>query len=244
MGKTTSSRKHRTKDVFPSSQSAPGISKGIQAFPPKAQEEMVPGAQTPTLTRQGSRRLSQLFSRSNNSNVDLTSSSSDPITLTSHPVPEQSPVVDELGVTLDPHSERPISPSLLSRRSSRRFSVLDLHRIFTFSSTPSIPVEDQELSPRGSQDPASLPIFVSRDGGSVPSTTLSEFSAGGSSMYPVNTQDHWRSSADFRPSTDGPKGVPGDFGFEMRLDSLHFDSLSFDPEEFDVSLAMDGQHRL
>ena len=28
----------------------------------------------------------------------------------------------------------------------------------------------------------------------------------------------------------------GDFSFEMRLNSLHFDSLSFDPEDFDVSM--------
>lgn len=29
---------------------------------------------------------------------------------------------------------------------------------------------------------------------------------------------------------------PRDLSFEMRLDSLHFDSLSFDPEEFDISM--------
>jgi hypothetical protein len=31
---------------------------------------------------------------------------------------------------------------------------------------------------------------------------------------------------------------------EMRLDSLHFDSLSFDPEDFDVSMAVAGNQRL
>ena len=247
VGKSASNRKPRTKGIFPSSQSASGISKGAQLLP---QEEIVPGAQTPALTRQGSRRLSQLFSRSNNSNVDLMSSSdpimlgssnTEPSTLTTHPAPEQSPMVDEFSVALEPNSEQPISSSLSSRRSSQRFSVLDLHRIFTFSSTSSIFVDDQELSPRGSQEAPSLPTLVS---GSVPSTTSSEFSAGGSAMYPVDEQDHWRSSADFRLSTDEPKGVPGDLGSEMKLDSLHFDSLSFDPEEFDVSLAMDGQRRL
>lgn len=254
VGKSSSSKKPHAKDIWPGSQSAPGISKSTQTSPQKPQEEIVPRAPTPMLTRQGSRRLSQLFSRSNNSNIDLTSSPSDPITLsssttesstlTSQANPGPSPMVDELGVALEPNTERPISPSLSSRRSSRRFSVLDLHRIFTFSSIPSIPVEDQELSPRGSQDAPSLPTLVSRDGSSVPSTTSSEFSAGGSAMYPVDEQGHWRSSADLRHSTDEPKGVPGDLGFEMRLDSLHFDSLSFDPEEFDVSLAIDGQRRL
>lgn len=255
VGKSASSRRSRTKDIFTSSQSVPGISKTTQISPQILQEEM---ARTPTpalLTRQGSRGLSQLFSRGNNSNIDLMSSLSDPITLgsnntetstlTSHPVPDQSPTADELGVALDSNSERPISPGLSFRRSSRRFSVLDLHRIFTFSSTPSIPVEDQELiSPRGSQDAPSLPTLVSRDDGSVPSTTSSEFSAGGSAIYPVDERDHWRSSVDFRHSTDEPKGVPGDLGFEMRLDSFHFDSLSFDPEEFEVSLAKDGRRRL
>jgi len=33
-----------------------------------------------------------------------------------------------------------------------------------------------------------------------------------------------------------PPQRPGDLSFEMRLDSLHFDSLSFDPEGFDVSM--------
>jgi hypothetical protein len=41
-----------------------------------------------------------------------------------------------------------------------------------------------------------------------------------------------------------PAGVPRDIDVEMRLDSLHFDSLSFDPEDFDVSLEMDGNQRL
>lgn len=31
-------------------------------------------------------------------------------------------------------------------------------------------------------------------------------------------------------------GRPRDLSFEMRLDSLHFDSLSFDPEDFNMSI--------
>jgi hypothetical protein len=49
-------------------------------------------------------------------------------------------------------------------------------------------------------------------------------------------QQHW--------SSDKPAELPRDISVEMRLDSMHFDSLSFDPEDFDMSLAMDGRRRL
>lgn len=59
----------------------------------------------------------------------------------------------------------------------------------------------------------------------------------------VNRKPNWPAVAEARRSDDQPAGVPRDVSFEMRLDSLHFDSLSFDPEEFDVSLALDGTRR-
>src|SRR6202042_3368833 len=137
-------------------------------------------APSPLLTRRASRRISQLFSRSNYSNVNLISVPPSEPKPTPEPAPapeplperppslvistaqssslpylrdtDTSPSVDDLGVPTTPASadinspltERPISPSLssTSRKSSRRFSVMDLHRLFTFSSSPSIPVED------------------------------------------------------------------------------------------------------
>ena len=45
----------------------------------------------------------------------------------------------------------------------------------------------------------------------------------------------------FHTRHDADTGFPtprrlGDLSFEMKLDSLHFDSLSFDPEDFDVPM--------
>lgn len=260
VGKGTSRPKHHAKDVLSSSQGTP------QAQP---QEEIAPSsrATSPMLTRQGSRRLSQFFSRSNHSNADLvlatteptivTTSNTDSSTLSNiEHTPETSPLVDELGVNVEPtQSERPLSPTLSSNRSSRRFSVLDLHRLFTFSSSPSIPTEDQDqnLNSRTSQDAPTLPTRSSHTPSSIPSTTTtstsSEYaypaliSTDAYSVDKIGGGDRWRTSNEIRRSVDEPEGVPGDLRFEMKLDSLHFDSLSFDPEEFDVSLAMDGRRR-
>jgi len=161
---------------------------------------------------------------------------------------DTSPSVDDLGVITDAKpTARPFSPTLSSKGSSRRFSVLDLHRLFTFSSSPSIHAEDQDSSPRASQDIPSLSSVVSPEF-SIPfvSTTSmpSEFvSRPTSPTYSVETIGGIRASAEMRRSADQPVGVPRDLSFEMRLDSLHFDSLSFDPEDFDVSVAMDGRRR-
>lgn len=302
VGKSSSSRKPHAKEVWTSSRSTPNVPTRGAATP--QQEEIQPPlppapprAPSPLLTRRASRRISQLFSRSNYSNVNLISVPPSEPKPTPEPAPapeplperppslvistaqssslpylrdtDTSPSVDDLGVPTTPASadinspltERPISPSLssTSRKSSRRFSVMDLHRLFTFSSSPSIPVEDLDQdsneTPRPSQDtvPSLPPLVTSNDAISTTSSTSSynyppiTFSSlenqpndnTGRSKTQWRTQEeqqHW--------SSDKPAELPRDISVEMRLDSMHFDSLSFDPEDFDMSLAMDGRRRL
>jgi len=53
--------------------------------------------------------------------------------------------------------------------------------------------------------------------------------------YGKEIESKYGRSLDLHDGGDGQLH-PGDLSFEMRLDSLHFDSLSFDPEDFDVSM--------
>jgi hypothetical protein len=267
------------------------IPKQEEIQPPRAPSR----ASSPLLTRRASNRISQLFTRNNNSNVDLTSI---PLSEREHtpehePAPvlkrvpslvipaaqssslpylRSTPSVDDISFVTPPqtpgHSpqlERTISLSRLpstSQRSSKRFSVIDLHRVFTFTASPSIPGEDRdqdtEASSRPSHDtvPSLPPLVISND---ATSTTPSSPS---SSYHPVinvsplehqldnNTNANGESNAQWRSPgvqwhrlSDDPAGVPNDISMEMRLDSLHFDSLSFDPDDFDVSMTLDGKRR-
>lgn len=230
------------------------------------QEIEPPRASSPMLTRRSSRRLSQLFTRANHSSTELTSAPSEhgslvTCTTQSSSLPylgssETSPSVDDLGVIIDSKSTaRAFSPTLSSKRSFRRFSVLDLHRFFTFSSSPSIHAEDQDTSPRASQDIPSLPPFVSPElsipfvsATSTPSEFVSPPTSPTSPISPTYSVETISDKNQWGPSTEmlrsgQPVGVPRDLTFEMKLDSLHFDSLSFDPDDFDVSVTADGKRR-
>ena len=280
VAKSSSSRKPHAKSIWSSSQSNSNVASKEPSI--QQQEEIKPPVlSSPLLIRQPSRRLSQLFGRSNRSNVNLIStiaSEPDPApepapapppksppspvisTAQSSSLPylrntDTSPSVDDLSASIstDAHThqaERPTSPSL-SKRSSRRLSAVDLHRLFTFS-TSSIG-EDHDSSPRPSQDvvPTLLPLVASNDTTSTTSSTSShkylpiDFSPTfGSVDTNVTSKAQWRAAEVQRQHRAEPAGVPRDIDVEMRLDSLHFDSLSFDPEDFDVSLEMDGNQRL
>lgn len=255
VGKSSASRKPNVKDIRASIMAPPG-SLAKQAPQEEIEPTLPPSrASSPVLTRRASQRLSKIFTKRNHSNVDLTTTAS---TFTSdsqsssHCRETATPlVVDDLGVFIsDPNQpERPLISSVSSKRSSKRFSVLDLHRVFAFSPSPPTPGEEDQDIPRPSQDAPSLPA-LSHDSASVPSTTSSESIHASPDVafsdplsYAVNNKVHWRTSAEMRRLSN-PTGVPSDVNFEMRLDSLHFDSLSFDPEDFDVSMALDGQRRL
>lgn len=224
---------------------------------------------SPMLTRKPSHRLVQMFSIKNHSNADLITTLADPSQLASSS--QSSPqlastsqsssqlasssqsssqlrntpspvVVDDLGVFVsDPSQPKELAPSVASRTSSKRFSVHDLHRVFSFSSSAPAPGEEPQETPRPSQDAASLPT-LSHEDSSDPSTTSEESAHPPSEPPTPSSKIHWRTSAEMRlSSADVPQDE--DVSFEMRLDSLQFDSLSFDADEFDVSIALDGLRR-
>lgn len=272
VGKASSYRNRKphppAKDTWPRRASEPVISpREMNMIPQRRQQEEEiepPRPSSPMLTRRSSRRLSQLFTRGNHSSTELpnsvpsehgslvtcTTASSQSSSIPYFGNADTSPSVDDLGVIIDAKSSaRALSPTLSSKRASRRFSVLDLHRFFTFSSSSSIHAEDQDPSPRASQDIPSLPPFVPPEL-SIPfvstASTPSEFvSPPTSPTYSVDTisgnKHQWPPSVNIRSGQ--PAGIPRDLSFEMRLDSLHFDSLSFDPDDFDVSVTTDGARR-
>ncbi|KAG2147353.1 hypothetical protein BD769DRAFT_1415826 [Suillus cothurnatus] len=123
--------------------------------------------------------------------------------------------------------ERPTSPSPPStQRSRKRFSVNELHRIFSFSSEPpsSSTVPSTSASTSSTLSYPDVPYaavhFVDDDYGR-------EIEG----KYGRNL-DLFHGDDDELPSPSRPR----DISFELQLDSLHFDSLSFNAEDFDVSM--------
>ncbi|KIJ69519.1 hypothetical protein HYDPIDRAFT_185266 [Hydnomerulius pinastri MD-312] len=263
-----SSRKPHVKELWTSSESMPGIFKGVQEQIRQQQEQMdqQPPA-TPnrkgSLSRRNSRSLSQMFQ-----SVKAPRPESPLLTRTTSPTlpPEPphmlpsatssslaylknsdtSPSVNEAltPATTDEMVDRPASPSPSVKKNNRRFSVLELHKLFSFSSS-----SPDDPSPASAGAPFPPPRNIS-----VPSTSTSTMS----SDYPdvpveegayaavhfldLDKADQKLVASRYHQAMDTDEDElplprrPRDFSFEMRLDSLHFDSLSFDPEEFDVSM--------
>ncbi|TFK72563.1 hypothetical protein BDN72DRAFT_855418 [Pluteus cervinus] len=125
---------------------------------------------------------------------------------------------------------RSVSPSPSTRTFSTmpRFSILNLHKIF--SSTPSNPTSPDPY-PSGSMSPQSLPSLSQDSSGpsisSGPGTPTEELPEDEDNVEEEGEED----PEDFgTPKVDSP--LMQDISFEMRLDSLHFDTLSFNPEDY------------
>lgn len=173
-----------------------------------------PTTQARRITRRGSVVLSQLFRSP--SLFDLSSPRSSSPTPTEHPNAIVSDIYQDEEDMLDRTSlhTRVASPTpstqTFSSTARRRFSVLSLHRLFTFSSdsASSVPPPNMSRGPSG-------PSTASSSG---PTTPTEEFTP-----LPLG-----------RKGSFAPALAPNEdlsFG-EMQLDSLHFDSLSFDPDHF------------
>lgn len=124
--------------------------------------------------------------------------------------------------------ERPGSPNPSTRRSRKRFSVNELHRLFSFSPEPpsssTFPSTTTSASISSTHSYSDVPYaavhFVDDD-------------------YGREVEGKYGRNLDLLDGDDGelpPPSQPSDISFELRLDSLHFESLSFDPEDFDVSM--------
>ncbi|KAJ8583536.1 hypothetical protein M405DRAFT_504234 [Rhizopogon salebrosus TDB-379] len=121
--------------------------------------------------------------------------------------------------------ERPQSPTSTTR-TRKRFSVNELHRMFSFATEPPSSFTSAPMSTSTSTSsthshpdvPHAAEHLVDDD-------------------YGKEIESKYGRSLDLHDGDGGDGQLhPGDLSFEMRLDSLHFDSLSFDPEDFDVSV--------
>ncbi|KAG8217424.1 hypothetical protein J3R82DRAFT_5566 [Butyriboletus roseoflavus] len=261
---------HRThvKELWTSSESMPGIFKGVQEQIRSQQDQAEhhpPATSTKkgTLSRANSRSLSQIFqpakpSRPGSSftvrvapsvalgEVHRIPPTSSPSSLP-HPRYNTNLSSNEVSSTLatDDALNRPISPSP-SIKKNAKFSVRELHRLFSFSSSS---LDEPSSAPTA----ATIP-FASARISSMARTSTSTLSsdyldvpmeegiyadAHLLDLESVDRRSASRYRQAFRTHHDDDFSTPrrlSELSLEMRLDSLHFDALSFDPEDFDVSM--------
>lgn len=262
---------HRThvKELWTSSESMPGIFKGVQEQIRSQQdqaEHRPPTAPTKkgSLSRANSRSLSQIFQPAKPSRPGSSFTVRVPSSVAVAEAHRTSPIANPSSLpyprynntnlslnevptilTTDDGLNRPVSPSP-SMKKNAKFSVRELHRLFSFSSSP--PDE-----PSSAPTTATAPFSSTRTRfmAATSTSTLSSDYLDLPMEEDIYTDAHLldlesadRKSASryhqaFRTRHDDDISTLrrlSDLSFEMRLDSLHFDALSFDPEDFDVSM--------
>jgi len=255
---------HRThvKELWTSSETM--LFKGAQEQirPQQDQTEHPPPPTFPkkkSLSRASSRSLSQMFLSVKPSRPELPFAARvassvapaearhvvNPSSLSHLRYNDTNPSLNEISSTLttDDALNNPVPPISSTRKNvNTKFSVRELHRLFSFSSS----------SPDDSPSTATAVSFSPARDGTMPSTSTL------SSDYPdVPMEEGIFADAHFLDLDDADRKLasryhpafhthcddnlstprrPRDLSFELRLDSLHFDSLSFDPKDFDVSM--------
>lgn len=240
---------HRThvKELWTSSESMPGIFKGVQEQIHSHHAQPPTPPKKGSLSRTNSRSLAQIFqpvkpARVESSFTVRVPSPAAPVE-PHHILPATNPSsfphlrfnntnlsLKEAPSTLtnDDALNTPVFPITSTKSTIRKFSVRELHRLFSFSSS----------SPDGPSPSASKPSTssLSRDCPDVPMEEAIYADA-----HFVDLRSAGRnlpSRRAFHTHHDGGISNPrrlSDLSIEMKLDSLHFDSLSFDPEDFGVS---------
>jgi hypothetical protein len=235
------STKPNTKDIFTASVSTEATVTSEQTQPKVLDESTTPQARTrtPTLSHRRSFILSQIFhapslktrASFDNSSPAFPSSStqSSPYIHLGHA--DTSLSLDQLAPNTDHDRDhdslRAASPSPSTQtfsRSRRRLSMLNLQRLFSFSAN-----SDSSTTPTSVSHDSSGPSTSSTS--SVPGTPmddlyLTEIMASGNLGGARDAE--WPS-----PKIDTlPDVAHGDISVEMRLNSLHFESISFDVDKF------------
>lgn len=260
-----SSRKTHVKELWTSSESMPGIFRGVQEQI-RQQQEQTEGQTLVTSLKKGSlprRSLSQIFQSARpscpESPLPTRFTSPVPSVEPPHILPsviasslpyskgsDPTPAINETVATaaIDDAVDRPTSPGP-SLMNNRRFSVLELHKLFSFSSSsPNDPLPASatasSLPPRNMSIPSMSTSTVSSD---YPDVPIEEGVCAAVHFLDLDRANQKLTASRYHQAMDvdddddlPPPRRPRDLSFEMRLDSLHFDSLSFDPEEFDVSM--------
>ncbi|KAF8553416.1 hypothetical protein OG21DRAFT_1253893 [Imleria badia] len=252
---------HRThvKELWTSSESMPGIFKGVQEQIRSQQAQPPTLPKKGSLTRANSRSLSQIFHPVKPARVESTftvcvASSAVPVEA-NYVLPATNPSslphlrfnntnlsLNEAPSTLttDDALNRPISSIPYTKKStSRKFSVRELHRLFSFSSSP----DDASSSPTATSSSArsnSKP-HTSTSPRDYPDDPMEEDISADAHFVDLDSADRKLASQycqAFHAHHDNGISPPrrlSDVSFEMKLDSLHFDSLSLDAEDFHVS---------
>ncbi|KAF9459568.1 hypothetical protein BDZ94DRAFT_1312294 [Collybia nuda] len=229
---------------------------GILVSPPSIEDEPPPRARTPTMSRRGSVILSQLFntpspikpcqsvssfgvaSSLTESVFPIPSSSSSVFhpTIPPRPLPDLHSLLDLLDPDCSPSSLQDIdhqafrspspTPSTQTFSARRRFSIMSLQRIFSFSS----PDHDVDAMPRTSNmsRDSTGPSSASSLGPDTPTEEVIPLPLPLHSTY----SDRNGAVPQFKTAEVTSTISAGDISFEMRLDSLHFESLSFDADRF------------
>ena len=240
------STKPNAKNIFASSVGTQVSSTSRQTQRQTEEESPLPPPppriRSPTLSRRGSFILSQIFHTPNlktRASFDTSfpsepafpssSTQSSPYTHLSHADTSPSLTPDH-NRDHDHDSLRPSSPTSTQSfsHSRRRLSILNLQRLFSFSPSP-----DHSTTPTSTPTmscDSSVPSTSSTSSG--PDTPMDDpyppELVGSGKLGGAAGTGEWRS-----PKTESPPVVaPGDISIEMRLDSLHFDSMSFDVDRF------------
>ena len=126
--------------------------------------------------------------------------------------------------------ERPVSPS--STTTSRKgFSLHELHRMFSFAPEPPSSTSAPTSSSKSTSSTHSYPDVPYAAVHLVDDDYGKEIEGKYGRSFDRSLDLHDGGDDQLRPKDT-------DVNFEMRLDSLHFESLSFDPENFDVSMSL------
>ncbi|KIK08139.1 hypothetical protein K443DRAFT_672622 [Laccaria amethystina LaAM-08-1] len=254
-----------------------------------------PRPRTPTMSRRSSVILSQLFSAPSLKSRSSTSSFDDPANSIAPGSPSapsfpscthlstsrRASIYQEENRDLQSRAPSPCLSTASHKTTNRRFSMLNLQKLFSFSSTSRAATpssDDTEYIPSSSRVPSATSSESTTSGPQTPTSTEEAFptrlaslekkqsvafdlQSGSQSDVAVGSNlrlaMHAFDSDPFRavgfegesdPATtptqmhykvdDSGLGMgQGDMSLEMRLDSLHFDSLSFDADHFNISLS-------
>lgn len=262
---------HRThvKELWTSNESMPGIFKGVQEQIRSQQERTEHRPPTTvfkkgSLSRASSLSLSQIFQSVKppqpESTLTVRVETSVTLAETDHIPPatntssfpclkynNTNPFLTEVSgvVTPDDSSSRPVSPGASKKNTGTKFSVRELHRLFSFSSSstddlpPATIAATAPSSPHSSSMPPTSTCTLPSDCPDVPMDqdvhVDAHFLNLASADRKLASRCHQILGIHHADDLSTPHRL-SNLSFEMKLDSLHFDALSFDPEDFDLSM--------
>ncbi|VDC05378.1 unnamed protein product [Peniophora sp. CBMAI 1063] len=209
-----------------------------------AGEDGGPGLRRAKSAKRLSRPISQFFSFNNAAPVPSPAPAPDEPAVTSPSEPNTSTTTSATSASVSAHDsttssttlhaslDEPRSPTASTKAARRRLSFVKLQSIFAQPSpNPVQPTSppSRPTSPAYTNDTAPSPD-MDDDAPATPIDEELDFSIPSIPSFIVGNGEPEAPKPDF----DEDEGM-GDVSFEMRLDSLHFENLSFDVDRFDLS---------